>query len=102
MALTVNFNPEKIALKIFSDFIFAKMDDLGINHSINICNAYQIAMIEIPTHWYLEKLKSLAVSHYEAEHFGHNRKRIINAACVRIFKKHNQFMADLRTKNIIT
>lgn len=89
------------ARDLFSDFIFAKMDELGLNHGTNVCTAYQIAMIQIPTHWYLEKLKSLAVSHYEAEHFGHNRKRIINAACARIFKKHNQFMADLQNKNII-
>ena len=90
------------ARDLFSDFIFSKMDELGLNHSVDICTAYQIAMIRIPTHWYLEKLKSLAISYYEAEHLGHNRKRIINAACVRIFKKHNQFMTDLRTKNIIT
>ena len=86
---------------LFADFIFAKMDELGLNNSVDTFTAYQIAMIHIPTHWYLEKLKSLAISYYEAEHLGHNRKRIINAACVRIFKKHNQFMADLRTKNII-
>ena len=90
------------ARDLFADFIFAKMEELGLNHSVDICTAYQIAMIRIPTHWYLEKLKSLAISYYEAEHLGHNRKRIINAACVRIFKKHNQFMTDLRTKNIIT
>jgi hypothetical protein len=89
------------ARDLFSDFIFAKMDELGLNHGTNVCTAYQIAMIQIPTHWYLEKLKSLAISYYEAEHFGHNRKRIINAGCTRIFKKHNQFMEDLRTKNII-
>jgi len=90
------------ARDLFADFIFSKMDELGLNNNVDTFTAYQIAMIQIPTHWYLEKLKSLAISYYEAEHLGHNRKRIINAACVRIFKKHNQFMADLRTKNIIT
>uniref|UniRef100_A0A6C0DV50 Uncharacterized protein n=1 Tax=viral metagenome TaxID=1070528 RepID=A0A6C0DV50_9ZZZZ len=89
------------ARDLFADFIFAKMEELGLNHSVDTFTAYQIAMIQIPTHWYLEKLKSLAISYYEAEHLGHNRKRIINAACVRIFRKHNQFMEDLRTKNII-
>jgi len=59
-------------------------------------------MIKAPTHWYLEKLKSLAISHYEATHFGHNRTRMINAMCIRVFRKNNKFMKDLRTKNIIT
>ena len=107
-ALTMNSIRVSISLldsydarDLFSDFIFAKMEELGLSYSTYICDAYQAAMIKEPTHWYLEKLKSLAVSHYEAEHFGHNRKRIINAACVRVFRKHNQFMGDLKSKHII-
>ena len=90
------------ARELFTDFIFAKMDELGLAHSNYIYDVYQLAMVKVPMHWYLERLKSLAVSHYEATHFGHNRDRNINAACIKIFKKHNQFMRDLRTKNIIT
>jgi hypothetical protein len=89
------------ARELFSDFIFAKMDELGYKYSNYVFNAYQVAMTIVPKHWYLEKLKSWACLHYEAEHFGHNKTRTINAACLRIFKKHPQFMADLKAKNVI-
>lgn len=108
-ALTMNSIKNSITLldtfearELLTDFIFAKMDELGLNYTNYIFNSYQAAMIKVPTHWYLEKLKSLAISHYEATHFGHNRTRIINAMCVRVFRKNNKFMKDLRTKNIIT
>jgi hypothetical protein len=83
------------------DFIFAKMEEVGLSHTQNTYNIYKAAMCKLPNHWYLEKLKSLAISHYEAEHFGQNRTRIINAACVRIFRKQNRFFADLKIANII-
>ncbi len=89
------------ARELFSDFIFAKMDELGFKYNNYVFNAYQVAMTSVPNHWYLEKLKSWAALHYEAEHFGHNKTRIINAACLRIFKKHLQFIADLKAKNVI-
>ena len=90
------------ARELFTDFIFAKMDELGLAHTNYIYDAYQKAMISQPQHWYLERLKSLAISHYEAVHFGHNRDIKINALCIKIFRKNNQFIRDLRTKNIIT
>lgn len=107
-ALTINSIKSSITLldssegrELFTDFIFAKMEELGLKYSNYIFNAYQIAMVRAPTHWYLEKLKSLAISHYEAEHFGHNRTRIINAVCLKIFKKNSFFINDLKAKNII-
>jgi hypothetical protein len=107
-ALTINSIKSSITLldsfearELFTDFIFAKMEELGLRHTNYIFNAYQTAMVCVPTHWYLEKLKSLAISHYEAEHFGHNRTRIINAVCLKIFKKHSFFINDLKAKNII-
>lgn len=107
-ALTINAIKASIHLldtfdarELFSDFIFAKMDDLGLNYTVYTYNSYQIAISRIPTHWYLESLKSLAVIHYEASHFGRDRTSLINAACLKIFKKHNQFIRDLRAKNII-
>ena len=107
-ALTINSIKGSITLldsfearELLTDFIFAKMDELGLKHTNYIFNAYQVGMIRDPTHWYLEKLKSVAISHYEAEHFGHNRTRIINAACLKIFKKHSFFINDLKTKNFI-
>ena len=89
------------ARELFSDFIFAKMDDLGFSYSNYVFNAYQVAMTILPKHWYLEKLKPWATLHYEAEHFGHNKARTINAACLKIFKKHPQFIADLKAAKII-
>ncbi len=83
------------------DFIFAKMEEVGLSHTQNTYNIYKAAMCKLPNHWYLEKLKALGISHYEAEHFGQNRTRIINAACVRIFRKQNRFFGDLKTANII-
>lgn len=108
-ALTMNSIKSNISLldsyearELFTDFIFAKMDELEITHSNYIYDVYQTAMIKVPTHWYLERLKSLAILHYEATHFGYNKDIVINAMCIKIFKKHKQFMRDLRTKNIIT
>jgi hypothetical protein len=87
--------------ELFLDFIFAKMEEIGIRYNTHIYNAYEKAMIRVPNHWYLEKLKSVAMSHFEAEHFGQNRTRGINGACERIFRKQLQFINDLKSKNII-
>jgi hypothetical protein len=107
-ALTMNSIKASIYLldshegrELLLDFIFAKMEEVGFRYTNNIYEIYQKAIIQVPNHWYLEKLKSLAISHYEAEHFGHNRTRIINAACVKMFRKHRIFLEDLKNKNII-
>jgi hypothetical protein len=107
-ALTINSIKVSITLldtidgrELFSDFIFAKMEELGFRYTNTIVNIYNIAMIRLPNHWYLEKIKSLAISHYEGEHFGQNRIRVINDGCRKIFKKHNQFINDLKNKKII-
>ena len=89
------------AKELLSDFIFAKMDDLGLRYNNYTFNIYQVAMARAPKHWYLEKLKGLAIMHYEAEHFGHNRSRVINANCLKIFRKQTQFINELKTTNII-
>jgi hypothetical protein len=107
-ALTMNAIKTSIAAletfesrELLSDFIFAKMDDLGIRYNNYTFNMYQVAMARASKHWYLEKLKALAIIHYEAEHFGHNRSRLINANCLKIFRKQSLFINDLKTKNII-
>jgi hypothetical protein len=89
------------ARELFLDFIFAKMDEVNFRYNNGLYDVYQAAMVRLPNHWYLEKLKGLAVSHYEATHFGQNRTRIINTACVRIFKFQSRFLADLKNKRII-
>ena len=85
----------------FSDFIFSKIDELGYISSAYITQAYRTAMIKIPTHWYLEKFKSLAMSHYEAVHFGYNRSSSINTLCKRLLNKQDQFIRELILKHII-
>jgi hypothetical protein len=83
------------------DFIFSKMDDFRIGYTTPIYNIYQKAMIIIPDHWYLAKLKSLAISHYEAEYFSQNRTNRINTECLKIFKNEKAFFEDLRKRKII-
>jgi hypothetical protein len=87
--------------ELLLDFIFAKMDELGFNHNTHIFNAYQKAMIKVPNHWYLEKLKSVAILHYEAEHFCLNRGLSINSRCIKLFKNQNKFFRDLKNNKII-
>jgi hypothetical protein len=89
------------ARELLSDFIFAKMDDLGVRYNNYTFNTYQVAMARDPKHWYLEKLKALAIIHYEAEHFGHNRSKLINARIMKLFRRQTQFINDLKAKNII-
>lgn len=107
-ALTMNAIKSSIILldsieahELFSDFIFSKMDELNIPSSAYIIRAYKTAIIKIPNHWFLEKFKSLAISYYEAEHFGHNRQRAINSSCLRFFRKQNDFLKYLEDKKII-
>jgi hypothetical protein len=83
------------------DFIFAKKDELGYPHSQYVYDVFKIAINVVPDHWYLDKLKALAISHYEAEHLGQVRTRIINAGCLKVFRKLNVFLIDLQNKNII-
>jgi hypothetical protein len=85
---------------LLSDFIFAKMDELGFKYDNYDFNSYQVAMARAPTHWYLERLKSLALLFYESEHFGYINKRV-NLGCINIFKKHADFIRDLKDKKII-
>jgi hypothetical protein len=83
------------------DFIFSKMEEFKIGYTTNIYKVYEKAMIKVPNHWYLAKLKSLAISHYEAEHFGQNRTYSINMKCLTIIKNEKLFFEDLRKNKII-
>jgi hypothetical protein len=89
------------ARELLSDFIISKLEELQFDSSEEIVNAYDTVIIKEPTHWYLEKFKSLAISHYEAEHFGINKTRIINMGCIRLFKKQKEFIQDLKNRRII-
>ena len=89
------------ARELLEDFIFCKIDDLGIQTSTYIQRAYQLAFIHCPDHWYLQHFKQLAYIHYEAQHFHHNRLLNINHKCMALFKKQHLFLKDLVKQNII-
>ena len=107
-ALTMNSIRKSISLldthedrELFSDFIFAKLEKLRFRTSVITNNNYITAMIKEPKHWYLEKLKSLAISHYEAEHFGYYVDDYVDDECSKIFQKQAKFFKDLRTRKVI-
>ena len=89
------------AKEMFLDFIFAKIEELNYTYNQYIYDVFKIAIASVPNHWYLDKLKALAISHYEGEHLGQIRTRIINTGCQNIFRKLNVFIKDLKNKNII-
>ena len=107
-ALTLNSIRKSISLldtnedrELFSDFIFAKLEKLQFRTTVTTNNYYITAMIKDPKHWYLEKLKSLAISHYEAEHFGYYVDDYVDDECTKIFQKQAKFFKDLRTRKLI-
>jgi len=107
-ALTMNSIKKSISLldtnedrELFSDFIFAKLEKLRFRTNVTTNNYYITAMIKDPKHWYLEKLKSLAISHYEAEHFGYYVDDYVDEECVKIFQKQAKFFKDLKTRKLI-
>ena len=89
------------ARELLLDFVFAKMDELNIPATVYIVNAYKVAVLRIPTHWYLEKFKKVAIIHYEAEHFNHNNTISINRSIIKIFKLQGIFLQDLKNKKLI-
>jgi hypothetical protein len=89
------------ARELLLDFIFAKMDELHMPASVFIVNAYKVAVLRVPTHWYLEKLKRVTAIHFEAEHFDHNKTISINRSIIKIFKLQSIFIQDLKNKKLI-
>jgi hypothetical protein len=89
------------AREMLEDFIFSKLEDLGMSTSLYLHRAYQIAMIRLPQHWYLEQCKQLASLHYESQHFNRNRNNHIRQKCILLFKKQPLFLNDLVKKGLI-
>jgi hypothetical protein len=89
------------ARELLEDFIFCKIDDLGIHSSNHIQRAYHLAILQCPDHWYLQHFKQLAFMHYEAQHFRQNRQQSINQKCLTLFKKQHLFLKDLVQRKII-
>ena len=107
-ALTMNSIKKSISLldttedrELFTDFIFAKLDKLRFVTNINAYRYYQTAMLKDPKNWYLERLKAVAISHYEAAHFGYYVDDFVDAECLEIFQKQTDFFKDLRNKKLI-
>jgi hypothetical protein len=89
------------ARDLLEDFIFSKMDELHLQSSSRIDTAYRQGLLRLPTHWYIERFKHLAIMHYEAYHFNRSKKHIINPMCKELFKKQHIFIKDLVEKGII-
>lgn len=89
------------ARELLTDFIFSKMDELRVHTSRYIESAYRQACIHVPTHWYVEECKSIALVHYEASHFGYNKTAQINTRCAKLFKRQGQMIRELVEKGII-
>ena len=107
-ALTMNSIRKSISLldtnedrELFSDFITLKLEELNFRTNATIIGYYHTAMIKDPKHWYLERLKTQAISYYEAEHFGYYVEAYINEECLKIFQKEAIFFKDLRTRKLI-
>jgi len=89
------------ARELLIDFIFSKMDELKIMYNNQTVSIYQTAFIKAPNHWYLEKIKGMAILHYEAAHFGIIKDSVINNNMERIFTKQPAFIKDLQNKKIL-
>ncbi len=87
--------------ELLEDFIYLKMEELDIYTNSYIQNAYHQAILRVPHHWYLEEFKAVAFQHYEAEHYGQNRRRFIHNRCDQIFKKQDHFLRELQHLGII-
>ena len=82
------------ARELLLDFILSKVDELQFRSSNRLDSVYRTAIQKMPTHWYIEECKAIAMVHYEAEHFGYNRKQQINQRCLKLFKKQKDFIKD--------
>lgn len=89
------------ARELLVDFILSKVDELQFRSSNRLDSVYRNAIQKVPTHWYIEECKAIAMVHYEAEHFGYNRLHAINQRCLKLFKKQKDFISELTSKGII-
>lgn len=86
------------ARELLEDFIILSLEQFGAV-SENTVLFYREAMVRIPRHWYLERWKTLAYQHYEAQHFGLHRS--IHTACRELYKKQSTFIKELVNQGII-
>jgi hypothetical protein len=89
------------ARELLLDFILSKVDELQIRASNRLDSVYRMAIQKVPTHWYVEECKAIALIHYEAAHFGYNRVNSINQRCLKLFKKQKEFVKELSDRGIL-
>jgi hypothetical protein len=76
------------------DFIVSRLESIEPISNDTI-QAYRIALLRLPRHWYLEKWKAIAYQHLEAAHFHMNIERFIQRQCVAMQRKQYMFMREL-------
>jgi len=88
------------ARELLEDFIVLSLEKCG-NVSEDTIVFYREAMIRVPHHWYLERWKTLAYQHYEAQHFGMHRSMHLTSACRDLYHKQYSFVKDLVRLGVI-
>lgn len=88
------------ARELLEDFIVLSLEKCG-NVSEDTIIFYREAMIRVPHHWYLERWKTLAYQHYEAQHFGMHRSMHLTSACRDLYHKQYSFVKDLVRLGVI-
>ena len=85
---------------LLEDFIISRLDSIQ-PVSNDTVQAYRMALLRMPRHWYLEKWKAIAYQHFEASHFHINIERSIQRQCVAMQRKQYIFMRELVRLGII-
>lgn len=89
------------ARDLLEDFIITKIEELISEPSEYVVNAYRLAMIKMPNHWYIQECKALAILYYESEHFGRSNDALINTRFVSLVRKQYTFISELIVSGIL-
>lgn len=86
---------------LLEDFIISRLDSIE-PISDDTVQAYRIALLRIPQHWYLEKWKAISYQYLEGTHFHMNVERSIERQCKAMHRKQYMFMRELVKLGLIT
>ncbi len=87
--------------ELLLDFIITKLEEYDMHPTELVTKAYEVGINKVPNHTYLQKLKPIAIIHYEAIQYNLNMSGTIKAACLKIFKGQNKFIRDLIATNVL-
>ena len=87
--------------ELLLDFIITKLEEYDMHPTELVTKAYEVGINKVPNHIYLQKLKPIAIIHYEAIQYNLNMSGTIKAACLKIFKGQNKFIRDLIATNVL-